>query len=219
MDNFSAILSRCPLFEGLSGGAIAKVLGCIKPGQRSCANDAPVFREDSGPAHIGIVLSGALHLVRNDRWGNRAIVARFEPGMVFGEAFVCAGVKALPVSIIAAERSEILLFNFTRIISVCSAACEFHTGLIKNMIANLAQKNIQLMEKIECVTQRNTRSKILSYLSLAEKRRKGPVIEIPFDRQELADYLSVDRSALSAELCRMRDEGLLAFHKNKFQIL
>jgi CRP-like cAMP-binding protein len=146
-------------------------------------------------------------------------VARVEPGELFAEAFVCGGVQKLPVSVMAAEPSEIMRLDFNKITRACSSACNFHTGLIQNMIAILAHKNILLMEKIECLTQRSTRAKVLSYLSAVAKRHKNGIITIPFNRQELADYLSVDRSALSAELCRMRDEGLVAFHKNKFHIM
>ena len=211
-------LAGCPLFEGLSCDTVGQVLGCVKPVQRSFESGESVFNEDDEYSLLGIVLKGALHIIRDDYWGNRTIVARLEPGMIFGEAFACAELKRLPVSVIAVERSEILLLDFKRIVKVCSNACEFHTRLIKNMVSNLAQKNVQLMEKIECISQRNTRSKILSYLSFNAQRRKSAVIEIPFNRQEMADYLSVERSALSAELCRMRDEGLLTFNKNKFQL-
>ena len=174
--------------------------------------------EDDEPKSIGIVLSGLLHIVRDDYWGNRDIVSPVEPGELFAEAFVCGGAKKLPVSVIAVEPSEVMRFDFNRITRTCSSACVFHTRLIQNMISTLARKNIQLMEKIECLAQRSTRSKVLSYLSAVAKRQKSGDVEIPFNRQELADYLSVDRSALSAELCRMRDEGLLAFQKNKFCI-
>ena len=216
--NLTGNVLDCPLFEGLSGETVRQVLGCVKPVRRCFESGESVFNEDDECSLLGIVLKGALHIIRDDYWGNRTIVARLESGMIFGETFACAELKKLPVSVIAVERSEILLLDFKRIIKVCSNACEFHTRLIKNMVANLAHKNVQLMEKIECISQRNTRSKILSYLSVNAKRRKSAVIEIPFNRQEMADYLSVERSALSAELCRMRDEGLLTFNKNKFQL-
>ncbi|MDR2490146.1 MAG: Crp/Fnr family transcriptional regulator [Spirochaetaceae bacterium] len=218
LKNVSGVLAGCPLFEGLSGDTVGQVLGCVKPVHRRFESGAYVFNEDDECSLLGIVLKGALHIIRDDYWGNRTIVTRLEAGMIFGEAFACAELKKLPVSVVAVERSEILLLDFKRIIKVCSNACEFHTRLIKNMVSNMAYKNVQLMEKIECISQRNTRSKILSYLSFNAKRRKSSVIEIPFNRQEMADYLSVERSALSAELCRMRDEGLLEFNKNKFRL-
>jgi CRP-like cAMP-binding protein len=119
----------------------------------------------------------------------------------------------------AAEKSEILWINYKKIISTCSAACLFHTSLIKNLIQNLAQKNILLMQKIECITKRTTREKLLAYLSAQVSHTIGNTIQIPFNRQELADYLSVDRSAMSSELGKLRDEGILRFNKNKFELL
>jgi CRP-like cAMP-binding protein len=213
------VLVRCPLFEGLTLETIDTLLGCITPSYKTYQKSAWVLMEGEELTCIGVVLSGVLHTIHDDYWGNRTIVSRIEPGNLFGESFICGGIKESPVSIIAVETSEILLLDFNRILGICSSACAFHSRLIKNMISNLAQKNMGLMEKIEYITQRNTRSKLLSYLSNLAKRGRSAVIEIPFNRQELADYLSVERSALSAELCRMRDEGLLAFHKNKFQIL
>jgi CRP-like cAMP-binding protein len=218
LKHFLPVLSRCRLFEGIEPKTIAALLGCIRHSEKKYRRNSFVLLEDDKPKSIGIVLSGLLHIVRDDYWGNRDIVSVVEPGELFAEAFVCGGAEKLPVSVIAAEPSEIMRLDFTRITTVCSSACAFHTRLIQNMISTLAQKNIQLMEKIECLGRRSTRSKVLSYLSACAKRQKSGDVEIPFNRQELADYLSVDRSALSAELCRMRDEGLLTFHKNKFCI-
>lgn len=218
MKNFLPILTRCRLFEGLNPGEIGALLGCVTPGRKKYAKDSFVLMEDDEPKSIGIVLSGLLHIVRDDYWGNRAIVARVEPAELFAESFVCAGASKIPVSVIAAETAEVMRFDFHRITGTCSTACAFHTRLIQNMISILAQKNMMLMEKIECLSRRGIRQKALAYLSAEAKRQKNGHITIPFNRQELADYLSVDRSALSAELCRMRDEGLLDFHKNRFRI-
>jgi CRP-like cAMP-binding protein len=219
LKNFLPVLSRCRLFDGIDPKTITALLGCIMPNTKKYSRNSFVLMEDDEPKSIGIVLSGLLHIIRDDYWGNRDIVSAVVPGELFAEAFVCGGAKKLPVSVIAAEPSEIMRLDFNRITRTCSSACGFHTRLIQNMISTLAQKNIQLMEKIECLARRSTRSKVLSYLSALAKRQKSGNVEIPFNRQELADYLSVDRSALSAELCRMRDEGLLTFRKNRFCIV
>jgi CRP-like cAMP-binding protein len=223
LKTFSAVAAqsaaiRSPLFEGIPAGAMETLFACLMPRRKRFEKNALVLREGEEPRFAGIVLSGGLHILRDDYWGNRTLVARVEPGDLFAEAFVCGGVKRLPVSVAAAEPSEALFLEVNRVMGICSSACAAHNALIKNMLAILARKNIGLMEKLECVTQRSTRSKILSYLSALARREKKPVITIPFNRQELADYLSVERSALSAELGRMRDEGLLDFHKNQFQL-
>jgi len=209
------ILSGCLLFKNLDEPVIRTLLGCIAPEEKEYRKDQYVFNEEDNFNFIGIVLAGALHLIRDDYWGNRNILARFEPPDVFGEAFVCAGLPKTPVSLLAAEKSKVMLLDFGRVITTCSNACAFHTLLIRNMLSNLAQKNLTLMEKIGHITQRSTREKLLSYLhSFAE--RGESVIEIPFNREELAAYLAVERSAMSAELSRMRADGLIEFNKNKF---
>jgi CRP-like cAMP-binding protein len=141
-----------------------------------------------------------------------------ELGGLFGEAFACAGAENLPVGVMAAEESEILLMNHERMLTSCPSACAFHTALIRNLTRILAEKNVILTQKLEHVTRRTTREKLLSYLSARAKLAKGNVFDIPFSRQELADYLSVERSAMSAELSRMRNEGLLRYKRNHFEL-
>jgi CRP-like cAMP-binding protein len=219
----------CPLFNGLDIDSIESLMACLSPKEKTIEKNAFVFMEDDAFNSIGIVLEGALHVVRDDFWGNSHIVTRLGKGDLLAESFVCGGLKKMPVSILAVEPSTILLFDFTKIITTCSSACTFHARIIKNMIAILAQKNISLIEKLQHLTQHNTREKIISYLDSVAKDKStyaGKTIssvhdsfEIPFNRQELAEYLSVDRSALSAELCRMRDDGILVFHKNTFRLI
>jgi CRP-like cAMP-binding protein len=168
---------------------------------------------------VGIVLSGCITVSQDDYWGNHTIVARFEPVELFGEAFSFGEKEALPVSIMAAEQSDILLINCKKIVSTCSSACLFHTVLIRNIIKNMAQKNKMLIQKMEHITRRTTREKLLSYFSFQSRQLGSNIFEIPFNRQELADYLSIDRSAMSSELGRMRDDGILNFTKNKFELL
>jgi CRP-like cAMP-binding protein len=174
--------------------------------------------EDQEPNFVGIVLSGGLHIIRNDYGGNRLIVARIGPGELFGEAFSLGKVKKLPISIMAVEMSELFLFSSKRLVQPCASVCGFHAALIRNLIHDLARKNTMLMQKIEHVTRRTTREKLLSYLSAQARQAKNRTFDIPFNRQELADYLAVDRSALSAELGRMRTEGIIAFRKNHFEL-
>ncbi|GHV49629.1 Crp/Fnr family transcriptional regulator [Synergistales bacterium] len=168
---------------------------------------------------IGIVLSGGVHVLQEDFWGSRAILSHVAPGELFAEAFSCAGVGSLPVSVITTEPSEILFLDYKRVATTCSSSCAFHTGLIKNMMQILAGGNVMLTQKIEHLTRHTTREKLLSYLSEQARQAGQSAFEVPFNRQELADYLSVDRSAMSSELCKMRDDGILRFCKNHFELL
>jgi CRP-like cAMP-binding protein len=219
MRRYLALLFRSCLFDGLAPAEIEKLLDCLSARAKKFNKGACIFMEGDEISSMGIVLSGAVHIVQDDFWGNRGIAARMGPGELFAEAFSCGGIEKLPVSVIAAENAEVLLLNFRRIISTCPSACSFHTKLVGNMIRELARKNILLIKKMEHLTRRSTREKLLSYLGSRARQEKSPSFEIPFNREELAAYLSVDRSAMSAELSRMRNEGILKFHKNSFEIL
>lgn len=194
------------------------LLDCLSAVERHYEKNSFIFMENDAVTSIGVVLSGKVHIVQEDFWGNRTILAETGPGGLFGEAFSCAETEKLPVSVLAASDADILLIDYRRIITTCSSACIFHTGLIKNMLWILAGKNIMLTQKIEILTKRTTRQKLLSYLSAQAIQAGSHSFEIPFNRQELAEYLSVDRSAMSNELGKMRDEGILSFARNRFEL-
>jgi CRP-like cAMP-binding protein len=216
-------LFRCPLFDGLSPADIETMLPCLSPRKKKYEKDAFIFTEGDEVTSVGIVLSGAVHILREDLWGDRTILMRLGPGKLFAEAFACAGgsgggAPKLEVSVEAAEKTEALFISFEKIIGVCKSACSFHNALVGNLISALARRNIMLMHKMEHITKKTTREKLLSYLSARARQNKSNEFEIPFNRQELADYLSVERSAMSAELSRMRREGLIDYRKNWFRV-
>ena len=167
---------------------------------------------------MGVVLTGSLHIVQEDFWGRRTILTHIGPGELFGEAFAFAELERLPVSAMAAEDAEVLLLDQRKIMSPCPEACGFHSDLVGNMLRILARKNVGLVQKIAHLTRRSTREKLLSYLSIRAREAGSGSFSIPFNRQELADYLAVDRSALSNELSKMRDEGILEFDRNEFEL-
>jgi len=168
---------------------------------------------------IGIVLSGRALALREDFWGNRTILFEIEPSDLFAEAFSCAGAATLPLSIMATETTEVLFLEYRRVVTSCTSACAFHSKLIQNMLQIVAKNNLALLEKIEHITKRTTRKKLLSYLSEQARIKGSSAFEIPFNRQELADYLAVERSAMSVELSNMKDSGLLRYRKNRFELL
>jgi CRP-like cAMP-binding protein len=219
LKNYGYVLRQCRLFDGVNASDLGKLLNCLSAVQKTYKKGGFISTAGAHFNSVGVVLSGSIHIIQDDFWGNRTLVARFEPVEIFGEAFVFGGQGCLPVGIMAAEQSDILLINCKKIITACPSACVFHTTLIKNLITVLAQKNSMLMQKIEHITHRSTREKLLSYFSFQAGQMKSTAFEIPFNRQELADYLSIDRSAMSSELGRMRDEGILRFSKNRFELL
>ena len=157
-------------------------------------------------------------VVQEDYWGNRNIRSRVAPGQVFAEAFACVPGAVMDVSVLTDEPSRVLWLNVGRILHTCPTACSHHSRMIRNLLSDLAANNLRANEKLTHISRRSTREKLLSYLS-AEARRQGRAdFSVPFNRQQLADYLSVERSAMSAELSRMQREGLLTVDKNSFSL-
>lgn len=219
LENFFEILKQMPLFASIEDGELEKMLSCLDAKQQKYPKGSSIFIAGDPARHVGAVLQGAAQVVRDDVFGNRTILTKLGVGDLFGEVFACAGVQTLPVSVDAASNCTILLLDYRKIITTCPAACVFHSRLIENMMRILAQKNLMLNQKIEATSARTTREKLLSYLQGQAAQAQSAQFEIPFNRQELADYLSVDRSALSRELGLMRDEGILRYRKNAFELL
>lgn len=212
------VLRRCPLFAGMDTAEISDALHCLSAKERQYAKGQAVFLAGQHVVTVGIVLAGGVHVEKDDYWGNRTILAHIGPGELFGEAFACAGVEKLPVSVTAAEKTRVMLVDYNKIVTTRAPGCSFHTRLVQNMLRILAQKNVVLTQKMETITQRTTREKLLAYLSAQARQAGSRRFAIPFNRQELADYLAVDRSAMSAQLSQMQREGLLRTNKNQFEL-
>ncbi len=213
------ILKKCPLFSDIDVQDIKILLNCLNIKKRIIKKDELIFTSGDKLEYIGVVLSGNVYIVQEDYWGNRTIIASISQCGIFGEAFSCSQIHSIPVSIIANTDGSILLIDCTKILTPCPSLCSFHSVLIINLTKILANKNIALTSKMKHITKKTTREKVLSYLSECAVSFGKNYFEIPFNRQELADYLSVERSALSNTLCKMRDEGIIEFYKNKFHIL
>ena len=204
-----------PLFAGISEEGVDQVLACLSARPRHFDKQAMLLRAGDAPV-MGVVLAGSVHILQEDFWGNRSLLGRAGPGDLFAEAFACAGVLRLPVSVEACEPTDVLLLDAGRLSAVRPAACPHHVQMIRNLLRLMAEKNVGLARKVEHMARRTTRDKLLSYLSAEARRSGGSAFSIPFNRQQLADYLAVDRSAMCSELSRLRDEGLLDFHRSAF---
>ena len=178
-----------------------------------------ILQEGDPARYVGIVLAGGVQIEKVDYYGNRSIVASVGPGELFGEAFACAEMESMPVAVVAGEPCQVMLIDCRRILRSCTNACGFHQQLIFNLMKDIAVKNIMFHQKIEITSRRSTREKLMAYLQQQAKQAGTNRFEIPFDRQELADYLEVDRSGLSAEISRLRREGVLESHKKQFELL
>lgn len=219
MRKYTEILKKCTLFEGIGDNDLAEKLSCLNAKVKQYGKNQVIISEGQRVTDIGIVLSGAVQIVSVDYFGNRNIVTQIEPSHIFGEAFVCAEVMSVPISAAASEDSEIMLIDGNRIMCPCCNSCEFHKQLIANLMKNLALKNLTLNRKIEITSKRTTREKLMTYLMWQAKSKGSDSFTIPYDRQELADFLQVDRSGLSAEISKLRREGILKCDRSRFTLL
>jgi CRP-like cAMP-binding protein len=220
MDKYFDLLTCTPLFSAIGRENMSSMLNCLSAKMTDYEKGASVFLEGAPATHVGIVLEGAVQVARDDYYGNRSVLALAEPGDLFGEVFACAGLDTMPVSVIAVKNSRVMLLDVKRILTVCSHACPFHTQLVNNLLRVVAQKNLALNQKIRAMSHRTTKEKVMAYLLEQAKRHNSARFTIPFDRQALADYLGVERSAMSAEIGKLKQAGILdckgsAFHIKK----
>lgn len=219
MNDITTILAGTALFSGIAPQELDALLGCLAAKAHFYGKNRTVFSVGDDATQIGIVLRGGVQVVRDDFFGNRSILAHLGPGDLFGETFACAGVAHLPVSVLATQDSDILLANYRKVVTTCPGSCAFHARLVQNMLAIVAQKNLMLNQKIEVISRRTTREKLLAFLAAQAQTAGSRSFTIPFNRQQLADYLGVDRSAMSTELGRLQQDGVLRFERNRFEFL
>ena len=216
MKDFLPIIRSSTLFSGISAEELTAMLSCLDTKTESFLKDAFLLRAGDTAESIGLVLSGNVLIVQEDIWGNRNILSKAGPGQTFAAAYACAPGSVLNVSALAETPVTAMFLNVKRVLNVCPSACAHHSRIIRNLLGELAEKNLRFGEKLTHMGQRTTRAKLMSYFS-AEAQRLGTYeFDIPFSRQKLADYLAVERSGLSQELGKMRDEGLLSFRKSHF---
>jgi len=219
MEKYLETLKESALFAGIQDADIESMLGCLGARKLKRRKGEYILMAGETAQSIGILLEGNAYKLHESFWGNRNIVAKLGPGHLFAESFACSPGSVLSVSIVADTPVTFMLLNVQRVLTTCSSGCAFHTQVIRNLVSVIAEKNMAFNEKLIHMGQRTTRQKILSYLSAEAVRNKSHFFNIPFDRQQLADYLAVDRSALSNELSKLRQDGALAFQKNHFELL
>lgn len=219
MEQYFEILERCPLFEGIGKEELLSVLKCLEVRTEKYKSGEPVFLQGDAVRKLGVVLEGSIQIVRDDYYGNRSIVTTVSPPQIFAETFAFAGVSSVPLSAWANSDSAVMMINPEKIICSCSKACGFHSRIISNLVRVMASKNLEINKKLEITSQRTTRDKLMTYLFLTSREKGAKSFTVPFDRQELADYLEVDRSGLSAEIGKLKREGVLLCRRSEFTLL
>lgn len=205
-----------PLFGNITEPDLFAMLNCLGAAVREYQKSEFVFLEGAKLKQIGVVIEGAVHMVKEDVWGEKTILAVMTPGEIFGESFVCGEYDSSTVSFQAASDCKILCLSFHQALCVCSKACAYHNRLVENMVTLIAHKNVKLMEKMEILSKKSIRDRILTWLSQQVQFYGSETFLSPLGRLDLADYLCVDRSALTRELSRMKSDGLLDYDKNTF---
>ena len=208
-----------PLFHGMKKEEIESMLQCLGSFEKSYCKGEYIILEQDKVECIGVILMGTVDMIKEDVWGNKTIMLRIKEHQLFGETFACSKDAMASVSFYASSNCRVIFLQFEKVMCSCSRSCMFHHRLIENMVRLVANKNKELMDKMGVLSKKNIREKIMAYLSLQAQLQGKTCFEIPLGRLELAEYLSVDRSALTRELSNMRTAGLIEYDKNVFQIL
>ncbi|MFQ7291378.1 MAG: Crp/Fnr family transcriptional regulator [Monoglobales bacterium] len=207
------------LFYGICKDEVQKLLDCMGAYTKKYEKGEVIYHVGEVINNIGMPLCGSVIIENNDLWGNKSILNRIEPGHIFGETYACIEGEPMMVNAVADDKTEVLFFNIEKIFHVCKNSCRYHNMIIKNLLWISAHKNLQLSRRILHTSAKSIRGRLMSYFSECVKQTGSRIIEIPFNRQQLADYLSVDRSAMCSELSKMKKDGLLEYNKNVFHLI
>lgn len=214
--NKTELLAKTQLFAESKPKEIGSMLGCLDARERRFAQGAYIHRMGDVIKTVGLVLDGGVRIESVDVWGNVSVIGVAGPGELFGEAYAAVLDEPLMVDVVAAQDCTVLFLSLPKVLATCSHACPFHARASANMTAIIARRSLALSRRILHVAPKTIRGKVLAYLSDMSERAGSREFDIPFDRQQLADYLGVDRSALSAELSRMQKAGLIETKRSHF---
>lgn len=212
------VLMHSKLFQGIKEEEIESMLTCLSARTVDYRKNDFMIHHGETIQNLGVVVSGSVLVIKEDYWGNRTILSELAAGDIFAEAYACLSFVPAEIGVVASKDTTVMFFDIQKILTVCSSACVFHTRLVENLLRVLAGKNLELTKKMECLSKRTIRDRLLSYLSTERLKADSSTFEIPFDRQQLADYLSVDRSALSREIGKLSAEGVISCWKNQFTL-
>lgn len=214
----SDILFKTKIFRNISKEDIQSLLKCLGAYERNYKKGEIIYTAGDTISSMGLIITGYVLIQQTDLWGNLNIFGHVGPGQVFAETYACVPGEKLMVDVISVKESRILFLDVQKILTTCPSACSFHSQLISNLLTIMSVKNLNLSRKINYISHKSIRDRLLSYLSFQAVEHNSYAFEIPFNRQELADYLCVDRSALSNELGKMKREGILTCRKNYFEL-
>lgn len=216
MDCRNSVSSK--LFQGIAADELCAILGCLDAREKRFAKGERILRMGDQVHELGLLLEGSVRIESVDAWGATVVLGQKREGQVFAEAYACAPDCPLLVDVIAAQDCRVLFVDVVRLTRTCPSTCSHHSKMLANLMAILAQSNLELANRALVTSPKTIREKVLAYLSLQAKKSGAATFEVPFNRQQLADYLGVDRSALSAELGRMQRDGLIGVERSWFTL-
>lgn len=218
MNKYYNQIKNSPVFYGMNDEELQGLLECFNARVRKYEEGEMIIRQGDIIKNIYLILKGAVNIEKDTYWGRRMIISQLTENNNIALAFVASKNIESNIDAIAVEDSELLILNYEKCTSMCQNACTRHKVLINNLFEILSKENIELIQKIENISQKTIREKLLTYLSNEAKKNRNSSFEIPFNRQDLADYLNIDRSAMSFELSKLQKEGLISYNKNKFML-
>ena len=211
-------LSHTIVFRGFQDDEIWEALQCLRYRIAHYEKEALILQEGDRTNELGILLDGHVRIERIDYMGNRNILSHVSQGQIFAETYAFLDEEVLLVDVVSGTECNILYIDVHRSHLANIQDYAWYPALLMNLLILSDQKNLELSRRNFHTFSKHVRGRILSYLSEQARQEGSPEFDIPYNRQQLADYLNLDRSALSKELCKMRDEKLLSFHKNHFSL-
>lgn len=211
-------LSETKLFSGIKPEEIKDALCCLSAYEKSFKKGEIIYRTGQTVTDMGLVEEGSVNITVNLYWGNSIILGNIEKGKIFAETYAAVSGKEMLCDAVAAEDCRVLFINVGKLLNVCKNTCGFHQKIIHNLLRISAMKNLNLSTRMLHTAPKTIRGRLISYFSQAAAETGSREFTIPFSRQELADYIGVDRSALSAELSKMQKDGILTYRKNEFKL-
>jgi len=218
MEKYLSKIKKSPLFLGITEEELSRMLNCFGASIKKYETGEMIIRQGDVVSKIYMILEGSVYIEKDSYWGRRIIVQKLNELNNIALGLVASRNAESSISAVCHKSATILALNFNKCSSMCTNACSHHVSLIQNMFKILSKENIELLEKIENISQKSIRDKLLTFLSNESMKNKSSCFEINFNRQELADYLNIDRSAMSFEMSKLKSEGLVDFEKNKFTL-
>ena len=211
-------LSETDLFRGIEPNDIKDMINSFNPKTKTYAKNEVIFAVSANESKIGIVMNGSVNMVVNHPWGTQSIFGRTERGGIIGGANAVFDKKPLICDTVAAENCEVMFFDMYTLLTIRKDSHKCHNKVIYNIMDIAAGKCLKFVTRMIHTSPKSLRERIMSYLAEQAMINGSNKFKVPFGRQQMADYLNVNRAAMCGELSKMQQERMIKFHKFDFEI-